>query len=130
MRSATNCANDTPASSTASPHTGRSRSRSRQAGPAWCGPFTEDEAMTDLEAIKWRQQEAWADGDFSVLLVAHLIVGELLCEAVDIHPGHTVLDVATCSGNTALAAARRGGQVTGIDFVPALLARGEERAAV
>ncbi|HEV2284257.1 MAG TPA: class I SAM-dependent methyltransferase [bacterium] len=85
--------------------------------------------MTDLEAIRRRQREAWADGDFSVLLVAHLIVGELLCEAVDIHPGQTVLDVATGSGNTALAAARRGGHVTGIDFSPALLARGEERAA-
>ncbi|HEV2439458.1 MAG TPA: class I SAM-dependent methyltransferase [bacterium] len=85
--------------------------------------------MSDLEAIKRRQQEAWADGDFSVLATGMVLVGELLCEAVDIHPGQTVLDVATGSGNTALAAARRGGQVTGIDFVPALLARGEERAA-
>jgi SAM-dependent methyltransferase len=85
--------------------------------------------MPDLEAIKRRQQEAWADGDFSVLATGLIIVGELLCEAVDIHPGQTVLDVATGSGNTALAAARRGGVVTGIDFVPALLARGEERAA-
>lgn len=85
--------------------------------------------MSDLSAIKQRQQQAWADGDFSVILTAHLIVGELLCEAVDIHPGQAVLDVATGSGNAALAAARRGGQVTGIDFVPALLARGEERAA-
>ncbi len=85
--------------------------------------------MIDLEAIKRRQQEAWADGDFSVLATGLVLVGELLCEAVDIHPGQTVLDVATGSGNAALAAARRGGVVTGIDFVPALLARGEERAA-
>lgn len=85
--------------------------------------------MTDLAAIKHRQQEAWADGDFSVLLTGMVLVGELLCEAVDVHPGQTVLDVATGSGNTALAAARRGAHVTGIDFVQALLARGEERAA-
>jgi SAM-dependent methyltransferase len=85
--------------------------------------------MTDLESIKRGQQQAWAAGDFSIIATQQLIVGELLCEAVDIHPGQRVLDVATGSGNTALAAARRGGEVTGIDFVPALLQRGRERAA-
>jgi ubiquinone/menaquinone biosynthesis C-methylase UbiE len=85
-------------------------------------------AATDLETIKRRQQEAWADGDFSVIASRQVLVGELLCEAVDIHPGQAVLDVATGSGNAALAAARRGGHVTGLDFVRGLLARGEERA--
>ncbi len=60
---------------------------------------------------------------------ALLIMSELLCEAVDLRPGQRVLDVATGSGNTALAAARRFGETTGIDFVPALLERGRERAA-
>jgi ubiquinone/menaquinone biosynthesis C-methylase UbiE len=84
--------------------------------------------MSELEAIKRRQQQVWADGDFSVIASRQVLVGELLCEAVDIHAGQTVLDVATGSGNTALAAARRGGRVTGVDFVSALLARGDERA--
>jgi ubiquinone/menaquinone biosynthesis C-methylase UbiE len=40
-----------------------------------------------------------------------------------------VLDVATGSGNAAIAAARRGCEVVGIDYVPALLERGRIRAA-
>ena len=84
--------------------------------------------MSDLDAIRQRQQETWATGDFSMVGTSQVIVGELLCEAVELHAGWDVLDVATGSGNTALAAARRACRVTGIDFVPALLDRGRERA--
>jgi len=82
-----------------------------------------------LVEIKDRQQLAWASGDYSVFGAALLIMSELLCEAVDVRPGQKVLDVATGSGNTALASARRFGETTGIDYVPALLERGWERAA-
>lgn len=82
----------------------------------------------DLAEIKERQQKAWASGDYAVFGAALLIMSELLCEAVDLRPGQKVLDVATGSGNTALATARRYGEVTGIDYVPALLERGRERA--
>ena len=85
--------------------------------------------MTDLNAIKERQQQTWAARDFSVVAWTSMIVSELLCEAVDLRAGQRVLDVATGSGNTALAAARRWCEVTGIDYVPALLERGRERAA-
>ncbi len=60
----------------------------------------------DLAAIKERQQRAWASGDYAMFGTALLIMSELLCEAVDVRPGQRVLDVATGSGNTALAAAR------------------------
>jgi len=83
----------------------------------------------DLAAIKKRQQKAWASGDYAMFGATLLIMSELLCEAVDLRPGQRVLDVATGSGNAALAAARRFGEVTGIDYVPALLKRGRERAA-
>jgi SAM-dependent methyltransferase len=48
---------------------------------------------------------------------------------MDVLLGDRVLDVACGSGNTAIAAARYFAEVTGIDFVPALLERGRVRAA-
>ena len=57
------------------------------------------------------------------------IVGEELCEALDLRSGQTVLDVAAGNGNVTLAAARRWCDVTSTDYVPALLERGRARAA-
>jgi len=85
--------------------------------------------MVELAAIKTRQQQAWATGDYTVIGASTVIVSELLCEAVDIQATDRVLDIATGSGNTALAAARRSAEVTGVDYVAALLERGQERAA-
>ena len=82
----------------------------------------------DLAAVKERQRRAWASGDYAAFGAPSLVMGELLCEAVDLRPGWDVLDVATGSGNTALAAARRSCDVTGVDYVPELLERGRERA--
>ncbi len=82
----------------------------------------------DLAAIKERQQKAWSSGNYSKPGVTLVLMAELLCEAVDLRPGQRVLDVATGNGNTALAAARRFGEVTGIDYVPNLLEDGRERA--
>ncbi len=83
----------------------------------------------DLPAAKARQQAAWSAGDYAVVGTTLQIVGEELCEALDLHAGHKVLDVATGNGNVALAAARRWCEVTATDYVPALLDRARERAA-
>jgi ubiquinone/menaquinone biosynthesis C-methylase UbiE len=86
-------------------------------------------ATPDLAAIKQRQQLTWSSGDYAVIGTTLTIMAEQLCETVDLRPGTRVLDVASGHGNTALAAARRWCDVTAIDYVPELLARGRERAA-
>ena len=83
----------------------------------------------DLAAIKARQQGAWSSGDYAVVGTTLQIVGEQLCEAIDIRAGQKVLDVAAGNGNVALAAARRGCDVIATDYVAALLDKARERAA-
>ena len=63
-------------------------------------------------SVKGRQQAMWASGDFAVIGTTLQIVGELLCEAVDLQAGERVLDVAAGNGNATLAAARRFAAVT------------------
>ena len=79
-------------------------------------------------SVKGRQQAMWASGDFAVIGTTLQIVGELLCEAVDVQAGERVLDVAAGNGNATLAAARRFAAVTSTDYVPALLESGRRRA--
>ena len=86
------------------------------------------EPAPDLRAIKGRQQATWASGDYHMIGTQIVIVSELLIEALDVHSTERVLDVATGSGNAALAAARRGCEVIGVDYVPALLDRARRRA--
>src|SRR6267154_1439102 len=90
---------------------------------------SQNPAPLDLEALKARQHGAWSSGDYAVVGTTLQIVGEELCEALDLRPGSKVLDVAAGNGNVTLAAARRWCEVTSTDYVPALLERGRERAA-
>ena len=83
----------------------------------------------ELEAIKSKQQITWSSGDFGIIGTTLQIVGESLCEAVDLRAGSRVLDVAAGNGNCSLAAARRWCDVTSTDYVPALLEDGRRRAA-
>ena len=86
-------------------------------------------APIDLEAVKARQHGAWSSGDYAVVGTTLQIVGEELCEALDMRAGWRVLDVAAGNGNVSLAAARRWCDVVATDYVPALLERARERAA-
>ncbi|MBV9602442.1 MAG: class I SAM-dependent methyltransferase [Chloroflexi bacterium] len=84
--------------------------------------------VPDFGAIKGRQRATWASGDYHVIAAIIVPVAERLCDSVDLRAGQRVLDIATGSGNAAIAAARRLCAVTGIDYVPELLQRGRLRA--
>jgi SAM-dependent methyltransferase len=83
----------------------------------------------DLAAVKNKQHLAWSSGDYAVVGTTLQIVGESLCEALDLRAGESVLDVAAGNGNATLAAARRWCDVISSDYVPALLERGRARAS-
>jgi len=82
----------------------------------------------DVDAVKARQRATWAAGDFGRIGVTLQMVGESLCEAVDLLSTERVLDVAAGDGNASLAAARRFADVVSTDYVPELLEQGRRRA--
>jgi ubiquinone/menaquinone biosynthesis C-methylase UbiE len=86
-------------------------------------------STVDFEAVKGRQQATWGSGNYAVIGTTLQIVGEALCEAVDVSSGERVLDVAAGNGNVSLAAARRGCEVVATDYVGALLEGTVARAA-
>jgi SAM-dependent methyltransferase len=102
--------------------------------PACCMKITRRHCMStptppiDLAAVKTRQQAAWTTGDYAVVGTTLQIVGENLCEALDLRSGSRVLDVAAGNGNATLAAARRWCEVTSTDYVASLLESGRTRA--
>ena len=83
--------------------------------------IAENQVGPDYAAIKSKQQVAWSDGDYSIVGVTLQIVGESLCEAMDVRPGQRLIDVAAGNGNCSLAAARRFCEVTSTDYVQDLL---------
>jgi SAM-dependent methyltransferase len=90
---------------------------------------TTDAVQPDLAAVKQRQQQTWASADYAAVAALIVPMAEGLAQNAGLRAGDRVLDVATGSGNAALAAARCGCEVTGIDYVPALLERARARAA-
>jgi ubiquinone/menaquinone biosynthesis C-methylase UbiE len=85
--------------------------------------------VADLEALRTRQQKVWSSGDYNRIAAITVPIAERLVAVAGVRPGSAVLDVATGTGHAALAAARQGARVTGIDYVPELLDIARARAA-
>ncbi|MGW8815044.1 class I SAM-dependent methyltransferase [Gordonia terrae] len=83
----------------------------------------------DLVSLRDKQQKVWSSGDYNRIAALTVPVNEATVAAASVIPGDRVLDVATGTGHSALAAARQGGDVTAIDYVPALLDIARSRAA-
>lgn len=83
----------------------------------------------DLAAVKQVQQSTWASGNYSTIAAHIHPVAERLVDTADLRAGWKVLDIATGSGNAAIAAARIGCDVTGSDYVPGLLDHARARTA-
>ncbi|MFN8185760.1 MAG: class I SAM-dependent methyltransferase [Gaiellales bacterium] len=89
-----------------------------------------DRTGLDLGAVKRRQQATWASGNYAAVGSRIASVAEQLADSADLRAGSLVLDVATGNGNAAIAAARRGCDVVGIDYVPGLLEHGRKRVEI
>jgi SAM-dependent methyltransferase len=82
----------------------------------------------DVSAIKQGQRTMWSTGDYPEVARRIESVAELLVERVGAGPGIELIDVATGSGNVAIAAAHAGSTVTGLDLTPELLEAARRRA--
>ena len=94
-----------------------------------CPPAGQPQGLPPLDPLKTRQQATWSAGNYAVIGSTLQIVGETLCEAMDVRSGQRLLDVAAGNGNAALAAARRFCLVTASDYVQPLLDLAAVRAA-
>ena len=73
-------------------------------------------------------KELWEKGDFTKIAETMRASGEALVDQLAIEPGMRVLDLGCGDGTTALPAAQRGAEVTGVDIAANLVAAGNARA--
>ncbi|BCJ61769.1 class I SAM-dependent methyltransferase [Micromonospora endophytica] len=74
--------------------------------------------MTGSTSLKDYQKAPWSAGTYNSVAGSTVIASELLLEAVEVLPGHRVLDAACGSGNATVGAARRFADVVGLEQLP------------
>jgi ubiquinone/menaquinone biosynthesis C-methylase UbiE len=87
------------------------------------------QATTPLEELKAKQHQIWSNGDYGKVAWVTVPLAERLCDAVQLRPGSSVLDVACGTGHVAIEAARTFCDVTGIDYIAELVETARRRAA-
>jgi SAM-dependent methyltransferase len=86
-------------------------------------------ATIDVETLKASHHATWAAGDYAAIaeLIDEIPPPHLL-DRVGVEAGHSVLDVATGTGNVAVLAAAAGAEVVGLDLTPELFETARRRA--
>lgn len=84
--------------------------------------------MSVFEEFTARQRKMWGSGDWPEFASTIQSVSDIVVERVGVQGGDRLLDVGTGSGNAAIAAARLGATVTGLDLVASNVEAARERA--
>ena len=82
----------------------------------------------EMATLKSKLKTTWEAGDFAEIARHIEDAAEKFVDRLNIQPGTKVLDVACGSGNLAVAAARKGADVTGIDIAENLVEAAKRRA--
>jgi SAM-dependent methyltransferase len=86
-------------------------------------------ATIDVDTLKASHHATWAAGDYAAVaeLIDEIPPAHVL-DRLAVEAGHTVLDVATGTGNVAVRAAAAGATVVGLDLTPELFETARPRA--
>lgn len=85
-------------------------------------------ATSEMDALKTRLRATWIAGDFGQIARYYMTEAEKFVEGLNLKSGVKLLDVACGTGNTAIPAARKGADVTGVDLAPNLVEQARENA--
>lgn len=85
--------------------------------------------MSDFDQQKQKHRATWAMGEYDRIADGLTITTDQTLRVARVRPDERVLDLATGTGITAIAARERGARVTGLDLTPELLAVARTKAS-